>query len=57
MKLNTSFVTDEEWVKNKSLAMKQSELDLKKKKLSQCIKLTITGIIVQSQLLPSKQRP
>lgn len=36
--------------------MKQSELDLKKK-LSQCIKLTITGIIVQSQLLPSKQSP
>lgn len=35
--------------------MKQSELD--KKKLSQCTKLTITGIIVQSQLLASKQSP
>lgn len=31
MKLNTSFITDEEWVKNKSLPMKQSELDFKKK--------------------------
>lgn len=30
MKLNTSLITDEEWVKNKSLAMKQSELDKKK---------------------------
>lgn len=31
MKLNTSFITDEECLKNKYLAMKQSELDLKNK--------------------------